>query len=247
MTDALSIENVFFRYGEPWILENIQLQVAPGEFIGIVGPNGSGKSTLLKLILGILKPEKGSVRILGMPPEEGRTRIGYMPQITEFARDFPISVEEVVLLGRLGKTASTGFYRKRDREIAHQMMREVEIDDLAKRPIGTLSGGQFQRVLIARALAGEPDILILDEPTANIDMRSEVDIFDLLKQLNQEVTILVVSHDIGFISKYIHRVACLNQTLMVHKTTEITHDVLQSLYSHPVHMVAHKHEPFEES
>jgi len=247
MTDAIHIENLSFSYGGPLVLEKVNLRVPEGEFLGIVGPNGSGKSTLLKLILGMLSPDEGRVTLFGRPPVEGRRLVGYMPQITHFPRDFPINVEETVLLGRLGKAPAVGFYRKRDREVAEQVMRDVEIWDLRKRPIGTLSGGQFQRVLIARALAGEPQILILDEPTANIDMRSEMDIFDLLRQLNERVTIIVVSHDIGFISRYIHRVACLNRTLVVHKTTEITNEILQSLYERPVHLVAHRHEPFERS
>lgn len=246
MTDAVTIADVSFSYSGPPVLERVNLTIPEGEFLGLVGPNGSGKSTLLKLILGILDPQQGSIRIFGEHPERGRGRIGYMPQMTRFARDFPITVEETVLLGRLGKTSAFGFYRKKDREFARRAMDEVEVTHLRKRPIGTLSGGQLQRVLIARALAGEPDMLILDEPTSNIDMRMEEDIFDLLQTLNKRVTILVVSHDIGFISQYIHRVACLNRTLQVHQTTEITHDILQSLYDHPVHMVAHKHEPFEE-
>lgn len=245
MTDPISIKELSFSYSGPPVLEHVNLTVPCGEFLGLVGPNGSGKSTLLKLMLGILKPQMGEIRLFGKPPEQGRSRIGYMPQIAQFARDYPISVEETVLLGRLGKTSMFGFYRKRDREIAMQAMQEVEVDNLRDRPIGTLSGGQLQRVLIARALASEPELLILDEPTANIDMRKEEDIFDLLQKLNERVTILVVSHDIGFISKYIHRVACLNRTLQVHKTTEITNDILQGLYEHPVHLVAHQHPPFE--
>jgi len=239
--DAISFQNVSFSYGGPTVLENVTLQVPVGEFLGIVGPNGSGKSTLLKLVMGILTPDSGEVCLFGGPAALGRTRVGYMPQIANVPRDFPISVEETVLMGRLGKTSSFGFYRKRDREVAERVMEEVEVLPLRKRPIGQLSGGQFQRALIARALAGEPDILILDEPTANIDMRSEVDIFDLLKQLNRRVTILVVSHDVGFISKYIHRVACLNRTLMVHQTEAITPEILQTLYERPVRIVAHKH------
>lgn len=245
MTDPIVIKGVSFSYNGPPVLEHVNLTVPPGEFLGLVGPNGSGKSTLLKLILGVLKPQMGEIKLFGKSPEQGRGRIGYMPQIAEFARDFPISVEETVLLGRLGKTSAFGFYRKRDKEIALQAMREVEVENLRDRPIGTLSGGQLQRVLIARALAGEPELLILDEPTANIDMRKEEDIFDLLQKLNERVTIIVVSHDIGFISKYIHRVACLNRTLQVHKTTEITNDILQGLYEHPVHLVAHQHPQFE--
>ncbi len=239
---ALSIKNLSFSYGGPLVLNNISLDVKPREFLGVVGPNAGGKSTLLKLILGLLTPTRGSITLLGEPPETGRTRVGYVPQYPAFARDFPITVEHTILMGRLGKTRWFGGYSRKDREIARRVMAETEVERLANRQLNTLSGGQLQRVLVARALACEPEILILDEPTANIDQRVETDIFDLLKTLNEHLTIIVVSHDIGFISQYVTRVACINETLMCHHTSHIDGQLIDQLYGAHVHHVEHLHE-----
>lgn len=242
-TDSvIKIKNLDFSYGGPKILENIEIDIQRNEFIGMVGPNGSGKTTLLKIIMGVLTPDKGTVKILDNPPSQSVQEIGYMPQFTPFSRDFPISVEETVLMGRLGKTSSIGFYNNADKRAAEKAMNDVEILDLRKRVIGSLSGGQLQRVLIARALTCEPQILILDEPTANVDMKVEKDIFDLLKQLNEKITIIVVTHDIGFISQYIDRVACINRTLICHPTSELTGETIEKMYGAHMHMVHHHHE-----
>ncbi len=242
MSSVIKIKNLDFSYGGPKILENIDLDIQRNEFIGMVGPNGSGKTTLLKIIMGVLTPDKGSVNVLGNPPSQSVQEIGYMPQFTPFSRDFPISVEETVLMGRLGKTSSIGFYNSADKLAAEKAMNDVEILDLRKRVIGSLSGGQLQRVLIARALTCEPQIMILDEPTANVDMKVEKDIFDLLKQLNEKITIIVVTHDIGFISQYIDRVACINRTLICHPTSELTGETIENMYGAHMHMVHHHHE-----
>jgi zinc transport system ATP-binding protein len=242
-TDSvIKIKNLDFSFGGPKILENIEIDIQRNEFIGMVGPNGSGKTTLLKIIMGVLTPDKGTVKVLGNPPSQSVQEIGYMPQFTPFSRDFPISVEETVLMGRLGKTSSIGFFNKADRLAAEKAMNDVEILDLRKRVIGSLSGGQLQRVLIARALTCEPQIMILDEPTANVDMKVEKDIFDMLKQLNEKITIIVVTHDIGFISQYIDRVACINRTLICHPTSELTGETIENMYGSHVHMVHHHHE-----
>ncbi len=242
-TDSvIKIKNLDFSYGGPKILENIELNIQRNEFIGMVGPNGSGKTTLLKVIMGVLTPDKGTVKVLGNPPSQSVREIGYMPQFASFSRDFPISVEDTVLMGRLGKTSNIGFFNKADKLAAEKAMNDVEILDLRKRVIGSLSGGQLQRVLIARALTCEPQIMILDEPTANVDMKVEKDIFDLLKQLNEKITIIVVTHDIGFISQYIHRVACINRTLVCHPTSELTGETIENMYGSHMHMVHHHHE-----
>lgn len=238
---VISLEHVSFSYGAIPAVQDANLLVERGEFLGIVGPNAGGKSTLLKLILGLLEPQRGRVRVLGRTPTTARRFIGYVPQYPAFARDFPISVEQTVLLGRLGKTPAWGGYRRADRDAAHQALAEIEAEDLATRPIASLSGGQLQRVMLARALVSEPEILILDEPTANIDLRLEGDIFDRLRVLNQRMTILVVSHDVGFISSYVSRVACLNRTLVCHHTDAINGEVIQNLYGEEVRMVAHRH------
>ncbi|MEA3412230.1 MAG: ABC transporter ATP-binding protein [Pseudomonadota bacterium] len=241
MNPAIRIANLTFRYATPPVIDRVDLEVQKGEFLGLVGPNGGGKSTLLKIILGLLEPESGTVEVLGKPPRSGREAIGYVPQFAAFRRDFPISVEDTVLLGRLGKSGIMGPFGRRDRSIARVAMNEARIADLADRPIETLSGGQLQRTLVARALACEPEILLLDEPTANIDQRGEEDIFDLFESLNKRLTIVLVSHDIAFISKYVHRVACLNQTLVCHRTENINGELISELYGEPMRMIHHTH------
>ncbi|WP_457665318.1 metal ABC transporter ATP-binding protein [Thiolapillus sp.] len=239
--NVIEIEDVSFSYGDIPVLDQVSLNVPELEFLGIVGPNAGGKSTLLKIILGLLKPQAGKVQVLGTTPRQARRNLGYVPQYPAFTRDFPVTVEQVVLMGRLGQGRIIGGYSRRDRDIARRVMIETEIGDLAQRRIEQLSGGQLQRTLVARALACEPKILLLDEPTANIDMRVENELFDLLKILNERMTILVVSHDIAFISGYVHRVACLNRTLICHHTEDIDGQVIQQLYDGDVRMVAHKH------
>ncbi len=238
---AIQIQNLSFSYGESRVLEHVDLTITPGEFVGLVGPNAGGKSTLLKLILGLLEPQTGQIRVLGQTPRQAARRIGYVPQFPSFPRDFPISVEQVVAMGRLGIGSMLGWQRAADRDAARRALGEVEALDLARRRIGSLSGGQLQRVLLARALAGEPEILILDEPTANIDQRVETDVFDLLATLNQRLTILLVSHDIAFISGYVSRVACLNRTLTCHGTDAVDGETIRELYGSHVRLVAHRH------
>jgi zinc transport system ATP-binding protein len=241
MTAAIEIHGVSFAYGDTLALQDIEFTIDKGEFVGIVGPNGSGKSTLFKLIVGLLPLQVGSIRILGQSVSQGRRHIGYVPQVARFSREFPISVEDAVLLGRLGRTRLLGWASRADREAAARALSETGISELARRQLGTLSGGQIQRALIARALASEPDILMLDEPTSNIDQRAEEDIFELLRRLGQRATIIVISHDVAFISEYVSRVACLNRTLVCHQTEALTGDMIQSLYDRPVHAIDHRH------
>lgn len=243
--EAVDIAGVTFSYGEAPVLEGVNLRVAEGEFLGLVGPNAGGKSTLLKLILGLLEPQTGTVRVLGHAPDQARRLLGYVPQHPGFPRDFPITVEQVVLMGRLGLGTGwrrwLGGYSEEDRAAARAALTEVQAQNLAVRQIGTLSGGQLQRVLVARALVGEPRLLILDEPTANIDQRMEGEIFDLLRAINARMTILVVSHDVAFISAYVGRVACLNRTLVCHGTQAIDGRIIHDLYGEDVRQVAHAH------
>ncbi len=241
MSNVIEIDDVSFAYAGVPVLEHISLEVPEQQFLGIVGPNAGGKSTLLKIILGLLKPQRGSIKVLGKSPKKARPDLGYVPQYPAFARDFPVTVEQVVLMGRLGQGRIIGGYSRNDKAVCRRVMQETEVINLSQRRIDRLSGGQLQRVLVARALACEPRILLLDEPTANIDMRVENELFDLLKILNKRMTILVVSHDIAFISGYVQRVACLNRTLICHHTENIDGQVIQDLYDGDVRMVAHKH------
>jgi len=239
---AIDLQDVWFRFdGGPLVLEGVTLRIPDREFIGVVGPNAGGKSTLLKVILGLYQPFRGRVQVLGDTPARARSRIGYVPQYPTFSRDFPTDVTHAVLMGRLGMGGRFGGYTEADRAVARRAMEETEIASLADRHLNTLSGGQLQRVLVARALVCEPRILLLDEPTSNIDQRVETDIFDYLKEFNRRMTIVVVSHDIAFISRYVQRVACLNRTLICHDTADIDGRTIQDLYGSDVQMVAHRH------
>ncbi len=238
---VIDIDNVSFNYGAVSVLENISLKIYEDEFIGIIGPNAGGKSTLLKLILGLLKPNKGVISKFKYDGKALINNIGYVSQHSTFPRDFPITVGEVVMMGHIGTSSKFFHYSKKEIELAKQAMQKLEIQDIEKRKIGELSGGQLQRVLIARELVCQPEILILDEPTSNVDMRIEEDIFSLLKNYSEHMTIIVVSHDIAFISSYVDRVACLNKTLVCHSTESISGKMIEELYDVPVKMIHHNH------
>lgn len=239
MANIISLSDVSFSYDDRPVLDTVNLDLDEGDFLGIVGPNGGGKSTLLKLMLGLLEPTSGHIKIFGGPPSQARTRLGYVPQFATFDSAFPISVRDTVLQGRLGKTRALLGYNKADHAIAEQAMRETDILDLQKQPMTALSGGQRQRVLIARALACEPEVLLLDEPTANIDPHHGDNVFDLLHRLHDRIAIVLISHDVGFISRCVTRVACLNRTLVCHATTPVDSDSIKHLYTSPVSMVQH--------
>ncbi|MCZ6526279.1 MAG: ABC transporter ATP-binding protein [Gammaproteobacteria bacterium] len=241
MQTVIEFEDVSFSYGHSRVLEDVSLCIGQGEFFGLIGPNAGGKSTLLKLMLGLLTPDQGKLSVFGKSPMARRSRIGYVPQYPSYVRNFPITVEDVVTLGRLAVTSSIIGFNKVDKAFTHKALKAVEIDGIAKRQIDTLSGGQAQRMLIARALVSEPEILVLDEPTANIDVRAEEDIFALLKQYNEHMTIIMVSHDIGFISGYVDRVGCLNRTLVCHNTEDISGKIIDELYGAPMKMIDHAH------
>ncbi|MDI3533826.1 MAG: zinc transport system ATP-binding protein [Thermosediminibacterales bacterium] len=207
----LELKNVNVYYDKVCALKNINLQVKKSEFLGIIGPNGGGKTTLLKLILGMIKPSSGIVNI-----NENIT-IGYVPQTSNFNKHFPIKVLDVILMGRLDKSLKLFHkYTKEDVEKVGKIMERLGILELRDRQVGELSGGQLQKVLIARALAVEPKMLLLDEPTANIDVQSKTEIFEILKKLNEQVTIILVTHDIGIMSSYVDTIAFLNQKLYYH-------------------------------
>ncbi len=240
MSLALEIQNLSVYYGEDCALEKVSLNVAENEFLGIIGPNGGGKTTLLKAILGLVQPTAGTVRIFGQSGERGRRNIGYVPQFSRFDRRFPISVEEVVLMGRLAVRSSWFVrYDATDRALVDSLLKRLEIADLKQRQIGQLSGGQLQRVLIARALAVEPRILILDEPTASVDSASKTRIYEILKELNKEMTILIVTHDLSAVSSNIDKIACLNQQLFYHGRTELEAGLVEKVYGCPVDLIAH--------
>lgn len=206
---VIQFNQVAFSYSTVPVLENVNFHVHRGEFIALVGPNGAGKSTILKLLLGLEQAGKGNIEVLGKEPKESRSRIGYVPQHADFDKSFPISVYEVIRMGRLKPIGRS--WNKDDEQAVQKAMEQVEILDLARRPYGALSGGQRRRVLVARALAAEPEILVLDEPTANMDAESEERLFKTLGQLKGKTTILIVTHDTEFVSALTDRVLCIGE------------------------------------
>jgi zinc transport system ATP-binding protein len=238
----IQIENLDFSYGPVSVLENASLTIAEKEFVCMVGPNGGGKTTLLKVLLGLLEAQAGSVSVFGQAPDLGRKWIGYLPQHANLDPRFPVTAIDVVLMGRLGTTKRIGFYSKADRMAAHEMLARVGLEKLHHRPLAALSGGQRQRVLIARALVSEPRLLLLDEPTSSLDDYVERELYDLLKELNKELTIVVVSHDIGFVSSYVEKVVCVNRQVHVHPTSEIDENIIHDMYGEHIHMVRHDQE-----
>lgn len=244
---VVSAENLSFSYDtKHLVLENAAFDIHQGDFAAIIGPNGGGKTTLLRLILGLVEPSQGSVRVFGTTPKLARRRIGYMPQYPRFDPDFPVTVLDVVLMGRLGHAPAVGPYRGSDKEVARSALGEVSCADLAGRPFAALSSGQRQRVLIARALACKPELLLLDEPTSNLDPSVQDDVQELLHELNRRMTMIVVSHDVAFVSKYVSRVVCVNRTVALHPTAEIKADLFTVLYGqNGVRLVDHEHRTHE--
>lgn len=212
--EVLALRNLWAKYEREYILQDINLSVQERDYIGIVGPNGGGKTTLIKVLLGLLAPTKGEVSILGRQPKQARQYVGYVPQAVEFDRAFPISVWDVVRQGRLGKRRLFQPYNPQDDEIVARSLQSVNLLEMRHHPLGSLSGGQRQRVYIARALATEPQILLLDEPTANIDPEMTDQVGNILQELNQFITIVMISHDLGSISSLAKKLVYLNRRLL---------------------------------
>ncbi len=239
---VIEVCNVSFSYQAAPVLEDVSLTIRQRESVCIVGPNGGGKTTLLRLLLGQLRPTRGEIRIFGLPPQQARLRIGYMPQRSEYDPLFPVTVLDVVLMGRLGRPGlfgRLGWYGTDDRRAAHEALEQVHMGDVAHRPFAALSGGQRQRTLIARALCCQPELLLLDEPTANVDSLVEARLFDELRQLAQRMTIVLVSHDLGFVTNLVERVICVNRQAVAHPASQLTAEVIRQMYGGEVNVVRH--------
>ncbi len=233
---VVELENVSVMYQTHLALKNITMRVRKGEFLALLGPNGAGKSTLIKTILGLMEPISGKVRVFGVPPRnlgDRRTWIGYVPQVTNVDPNFPVKAFDIVLMGLYGKIGLFKRPTKKHREKAMHAMEMVGMQDFADRRFGALSGGQQQRLLVARALVVDPKLLLLDEPTTGVDTATSSSIYDILSRLHREgITIILVSHDVGIVSQYVDKVACINQSLVVHgKPAEVlTEDAIDRMY-----------------
>lgn len=237
MGEAVRFESVRFAYDGLSVVEDATFTVPDGDFLSVIGPNGAGKTTLAKLLLGLLEPQSGRIRVFGKSPQAARTELGYVPQYAQFDPAFPVTVMDVALMGRLGP--GIGPYRREDRRAARAALAEVGLEELEGRPFAALSGGQRQRVLIARALAGDPRLLILDEPTANVDAAVESRLTTLLGNLNERMTIILITHDLGFVSEMVQHVVCVNRWVRVHPTEEVTPQMITGLYGGNVRIVRH--------
>jgi zinc transport system ATP-binding protein len=211
---AIEVKDLWFTYDKLPVLKEVNFTLKQDDFMAILGPNGGGKTTLLKLMLGILEPSRGEIRVFGKRPRDARERLGYVPQ-------------------------STDIYSHEDKEKVAGLLKKVGMWDYRFWPIGSLSGGQRQRIFIARALAVEPEILFLDEPTASVDREFEIGLYELLKELNKKVTIVVITHDVGVVSRYVKSVACVNHTLIFHNGGKITNEMIDMAYACPVDLIAH--------
>jgi zinc transport system ATP-binding protein len=230
---AIKADHLSFQYEEIPILENVSFTIQAGEFVGIFGPNGGGKTTLLKLLLGFLKPQKGSVEILGRSAKLACEKIGYVPQISHLDRQFPITALEVVMMGCLDKSPWHS-YTPQAQEKARQALRQVDLLDFQNHPFGTLSGGQAQRILIARALVSQPEILLLDEPTASVDPSAEEQIYQLLEHLKGTMTILMVTHDLPVMMQKVDRFLCVHREVTPYSQAEVCGHFAQGLYHPPI-------------
>lgn len=244
------MKNVSFQYDQKTVLQNIDFSITKGAFVGLVGPNGSGKTTLIKLLLGILKPQSGSIELFGTPIQKFKKwdRIGFVSQkANSFNKGFPATVFEVVSMGLTARVGYFKFMNQKQKSEIKEAIKQVGLQDYTDQNVGDLSGGQQQRVFIARALVSKPDLLILDEPTVGVDVENVKRFYEMLAHLNKELnmTLLLISHDIGTMTTYATDLACLNKTLHFHGDPSdfdlLTEQDLSKIYGHPVNIVTHDH------
>lgn len=228
---ALSFEQVSFSYGGTPVLEDVSFSIERGECACLIGPNGGGKSTLLKLALGLIRPAHGTIRLLSHAPHIGCRRIGYVPQFLNVDAKFPVTAGDVVLMGKLDRLSLWGRYRPEDRQAVDSALERVGLPEVEKRAYAALSGGQKQRVLIARALVSNPEVLLLDEPTSNVDLAVEAQFARMLKELRGELTIIMVTHDLGLVEQLSDRVLCVNHRVHEHGLDALDGETIREIYS----------------
>ncbi|WP_320170696.1 ABC transporter ATP-binding protein [Maridesulfovibrio sp.] len=245
---VISFRNVNFGYGPHPVLTDLNFDIYRGDYVAVIGPNGGGKTTLIKLLLGLLKPQCGEIDILGLPPGRHGEKVGYMPQYTTVSRSFPITVRDAVLMGKvspgLGGIFGLSFDRRASRAVETALERVGMLKHI-ERKVSDLSGGQKQRVFIARAIVDEPQLLLLDEPTASVDQAGKSGLYCLLRELNREMTVVMVSHDISVLGQGVKSVACVNRKVHLHDQPKITRELLNEAYgetadgSCPIELFAH--------
>ena len=239
MEKLIDIDHVTAAYGNKTVLRDISLTIWKDDFLGIIGPNGGGKTTLLKVILGLLPPVSGVIRFY----EDGRIvpslRIGYLPQLNNIDKKFPISVREVVTSGLASEKPLFRSYSASQKQRVEEVLGKMGLEDLANRAIGELSGGQLQRVLLGRSIVSRPQVLILDEPNSYVDKRIESHFYKLLDEINKESAVILVSHDIGTVLAMVKNIACVNETLHYHPGADVSEEWLGEKYACPIELIGH--------
>lgn len=239
MEKIVELQNITAGYDDEIILRNINFVINQNDFIGVIGPNGGGKTTLVRVIIGLLKPISGKVIYHQLSESDANQRlVGFLPQINTNDKVFPITVFKVVISGLAGRNRLINYFSKAQISKVHKILEMMGIHDLADKNIGELSGGQMQRVYLARAIISDPKLLILDEPNTFVDNKFESDLYQLLKKLNQHMAIMIVSHDVGTITYFVKTIACVNRELHYHESNIISQEQLAA-YNCPIQIIAH--------
>lgn len=243
MEKLVEIDGVTAAYGNKVVLRDVSLKVWKDDFLGIIGPNGGGKTTLLKVILGLLRPAAGTVRFFQDGDQVSALKIGYLPQMSNIDRKFPISVWEVVASGLTSEKPRFGSYTQDQKTRINEVLHQMGLEDLRECPIGELSGGQLQRVLLGRSVVSRPRLLILDEPNSYVDKRFESLFYRLLEEINKESSVIIVSHDVGTVLKMVKNIACVNETLHYHSGADVSEEWLGEKYACPIELLGHGNLP----
>lgn len=239
MEKRIDIDHVTAAYGNKTVLRDVSLTVWKDDFLGIIGPNGGGKTTLLKVILGLLPPRSGTIRFYEDGKAVSSLRIGYLPQLNNIDKKFPISVREVIASGLASEKPLLRPYKAAQRQRVGEVIGMMGLEELVDRPIGELSGGQLQRVLLGRSIVSRPQVLILDEPNSYVDKRFESHFYKLLEEINKESAIILVSHDIGTVLSMVKNIACVNESLHYHPGTDVSEEWLGEKYACPIELIGH--------
>lgn len=239
MDKLIELKNVTAGYGNKTVLKDVSLTVYKDDFLGIIGPNGGGKTTLLKVILGLLSPVSGSIRFFRDGKSVSSLKIGYLPQLNNIDKKFPISVREVIASGLAAEKPLFRSFNMKQQERVSEVIVQMGLEELSGRAIGELSGGQLQRVLLGRSIVSRPQLLILDEPNSYVDKRFESRFYQLLVEINKESAIILVSHDIGTVLTMVKNIACVNETLHYHPGADVSEEWLGEKYACPIELIGH--------
>ena len=239
MDKLIELADITAAYGNKTVLKNVSLSVYTGDFLGIIGPNGGGKTTLLKVILGLLPPTSGTIRFYNQGNVVSSLKIGYLPQLNNIDKKFPISVRDVIASGLASEKPLFRSFSAKQQERVEEVVGQMGLEALSGRAIGELSGGQLQRVLLGRSIVSRPQVLILDEPNSYVDKRFESRFYQLLEEINEESAVILVSHDIGTVLSMVKNIACVNETLHYHSGTNVSEEWLGEKYACPIEIIGH--------